>query len=288
MERYLKELARQLGAKVGLSPNTVRRCTGFNIRCPVVKQLQSSLTEANKRKTLNILAGRNIIEKIGTKSMNGAVFRLGKSKNPSNEHRLVLKIIKNPKGKQEYNLQQQAAFHGLSPDVYNSQYGIPINASTADFFFTEKAENKGKPVKINAILMNNLKQNNQNQVMSFNSYMSDPALSVVKRRTAFDKLKNMVKTLHTNARISHSDLHAGNIYVITDSNGKIKKLTIIDFGRSNTLRPTRSTANKSLATARTPQTTATRYGQLYYTKNGSPKVTNISKLNNMARNYGIL
>ena len=136
--------------------------------------------------------------------------------------------------------------------------------------------------------MNNLKQNNQNQVMSFNSYMSNSRVNIVNRKKAFDELVKMVSKLHNNARISHHDLHAGNIYVITDSNGKIKKLTIIDFGRSNTLRPTRSTAGKNEATARTPKTTATRYGQLYYTKNGSPKVTNISKLNNMARNYGIL
>ena len=198
-----------------------------NIRRSEIKNLENAIKNKN-----NIFFGIERPEKkIGSVSANGAIFQMKKLKpNLNNSPRKVLKIVKSPGGAQEYKLQSIAARSGLSPRVYRLVKRVPINSNVANAFFSNKSSGNDRPVNINAFLMNNLAQNNRNKVMNFHNFMENPNISNVNKRKQFIQLKRMVQQLGRE-RISHGNLHPGNVYVVMRSDGSTK-LYIIDFGRS--------------------------------------------------------
>jgi hypothetical protein len=266
--------------RLGVTPASIKSMSGLNLRNRSVINLERALVNHNK----NFLRGKEIEKKIGSKSVNGAVFKLTGG---SPGTRKVLKIVKSPGGVQEYSFQKNVAQYKLAPNVHNSMSKVKIPIELANKFFSEPASAKSKKaghVKINAIIMNNLQQNKRNQVSSFNNYMKNPKHSQENKQTMFNRLKNMVGQLN-NHRILHGDLHPFNIYVITNP-GHPPKLYIIDFGRSlRSAMTTRSTAGSN--TTHRFQATPSHYGKMFYSKGGTPHVLNTSKLEMMATNYGV-
>jgi len=271
----LKTLGEQL-KRLGVTPASI---LGLNLRNRNVINLERALENSKK----SFLRGKKIEEKIGSKSVNGAVFRLYGG---SPGTRKVLKIVKSPGGVQEYSFQKNAARYKLAPNVHNSMKNVNIPVDLANKFFSQQASPKSKKagyVKINAIIMNNLQQNKNNRVSSFNNYMMK-SKSLNNKQVLFDRLTNMVYQLN-NHRILHGDLHPFNIYVITNP-GHPPKLYIIDFGRSlRSAMTTRSTAGSN--TTHRFKATPSYYGNMFYSKGGTPHVLNKSKLEMMAKNYGV-
>jgi hypothetical protein len=229
--------------------------------------------------------------KIGSVSANGAIFKMEKKpryNRGSPTPYKVMKIVKSPGGSQEYAFQKKAARRGISPQVYNLVTGVKIPSTLANKFF-RNSHTPGRPVNINAFLMNNLQQSNANKVTNFHNYMKKA--KPTNRQAAFNKLKTMVNTMG-NHGISHGDLHAGNIYVIL-SPGKPPKLLIIDFGRSWTVhtmntRRTAGTANRTKRTATGGMVKNNVYGNLYFQgKNVIPHILNRDKLKQFRNAYGV-
>ena len=234
-----------------------------NNRRSEIKNLETAI----KNKKNNFFGIERPEKKIGSVSANGAIFQMKKLNLKNNSPRKVLKIVKSPGGAQEYILQRIAARYGLSPRVYKLVKRVPINSNVANAFFSNKSSGNDRPVNINAFLMNNLAQNNRNKVMNFHNFMENPNISNVNKRKQFIQLKRMVQQLGRQ-RISHGNLHPGNVYVVMRSNGSTK-LYIIDFGRSLALpMNTRRTAGEArvLRMHTVGQMTNNRYGLRVYPK----------------------
>lgn len=197
---------------------------------PIQKKVVVTEPKHQLNATLNTDAFFNgrIMNQIGNSSANGAVFAM-KMKNGT---RKVIKIIKSPLGKQEFNFQKKAGQNGISPKVYKLKQGVVIPREVYMNFFPRM---KGDQ-KFDAFLMNDLKLHDTDKIESLYNYFK--RASPNERNRVFKKLKFLVIKLHK-LGIEHGDLHGGNAYVIIHEDGKID-VKIIDFGRSRK-RPTINT-----------------------------------------------
>ena len=255
-------------------------------RDDAIRQLQEAIARKNKKLFINAEPQM----KIGSESVNGAIFKMKKLNPNIPGPRKVMKIVKSPGGVTEFEFQKSASRLGLSPKVYNLVKGANIPSSIANAFFMNKA-GPGKIVKINAFTMNNLQQTNDNKVSSFHNYMKSKNVPKSNKQLAFEMVQQMVRKLG-NYGISHGDLHARNVYVVI-SKGNPPKLLIIDFGRSwrvhsmNTRRTVGTASRvKRIATGGTVNNNI--YGKLYYRKrNDVPHIPNYNKLTEFRTAYRV-
>jgi len=253
-----------------------------NNRNWTVKNLQQSIRNARN----NFLGNKVIVKKIGSKSVNGAVFKLN---GPGPGGRKVLKIVKSPGGVKEAAFQRNMAKYKFSPNVHNVIANVRIPRQVAVALFSqpptrENLNNQGR-VKINAIIMNNLQQSNTNKVMSLQNYLKSIEYSNQQKQNMFNTLGNIVNAM-ANARIIHGDLHSQNVYVIL-SPGKPAKLFVIDYGRSQrTGIPTRAMTKEGKTHRLKEHVNDPYYGKMLYTKKGTPYILNESKLNLLQQQYG--
>jgi len=255
-----------------------------NMRPRQIINLQKAI--ANKNGRLFINAEPQM--KIGAQSVNGAIFKM-KKENPYNGKPFkVMKIVKSPGGAKEFEFQRNASKLGLAPKVYNLVKGANIPKQIANAFFLQQSGRGVNKVKINAFTMNNLQQSNANKVSNFHNYMKKA--SPVNKKVALDELTKMVNKLG-NEGISHGDLHAGNVYVVT-SDGKPPRFLIIDFGRSwrvHTMNTRRTVGTAS----RVRRTAAGSYQDPYFGSllvrqgNYTPHIPNNKKLKGFKTAYGV-
>ena len=170
------------------------------------------------------------VKKIGSNSVNGAVFMM----NMNNGSRKVIKIVKSPGGNSEFAFQKNAGNRNLAPKVYMLKSGVNMPANLAQKFFSHPNGIN----KINAFLMNSLFQNNSHKVMSVYDFSQNSRFSREQKMRVFDLLKRKVKSLHKIA-IEHGDLHAYNAYVIIKGPDDFDVM-LIDFGRSKRFKITKS------------------------------------------------
>ena len=123
--------------------------------------------------------------------------------------------------------------------------------------FTPKLSNNYVTIRRqrNMNLINKLfpNRNNTNNVMSLYvmnkvgntslyRYVKSGHKSENNKRQIKASIIKAIKFMHAHG-ISHGDLHSGNILVELDSKGKMKKLWVIDFGRTVTIPPGRTENN---------------------------------------------
>jgi hypothetical protein len=253
-----------------------------NNRNWTVQSLQQSIQNRNNR----FLVNKVILKKIGSQSVNGAVFKLS---NNGSGRRKVLKIVKSPGGVKEAAFQRNMAKLGISPNVHNNIANVRIPRQLASALFSQPPTranmNNQDRVKINAIIMNNLQQSNANRVMSLQNYLKSIEYSNQQKQKMFNNLGNMVNAM-ANARIIHGDLHSQNVYVIL-SRGKPPKLFVIDYGRSQrTGIPTRAMTKEGKTHKLKEHVNDPYYGKMLYTRRGTPYILNESKLNLLQKEYG--
>ena len=253
-----------------------------NNRHQAIINLQNAIAKKNKK----LFRKAQPHVKIGSASVNGAIFKMKGAASP----RKVMKIVKSPGGAYEFGFQRNAARLGLAPPVYRLVRGVNIPSEVANAFFMNQA-GPGKIVKINAFTMNNLQQSNDNKVSNFHNYMKSRNVTANNKKLAMNALTKMVKKLGSHG-ISHGDLHAGNVYVVI-SPGKPPKFLIIDFGRSwrvhsmNTRR-TVGTAGRVERSATGGVVNDPNYGKIYLKrKSNTPHIKNEYKLNQFRTEYGV-
>ena len=271
---------------IGMLRNKIKKFWPHKLsekRDDAIRQLQEAITRTNNKLFINAQPQM----KIGSESVNGAIFKMKKLNPNSPGPRKVMKIVKSPGGVTEFQFQKKASELGLSPKVYNLVKGANIPSSIANAFFMNKA-GPGEIVKINAFTMNNLQQTNDNKVSNFHNYMISKKVSENNKNFAMNALTKMVKKLG-NYGISHGDLHAGNVYVVI-SPGKPPRFLIIDFGRSwmvhsmNTRR-TVGTAGRVMRSATGGTVKTKKYGTLLFGRGEIPHITNESKLREFRTAY---
>jgi hypothetical protein len=251
-----------------------------NNRHQAIINLQNAIAKKNNRLFRNAQPQM----KIGSASVNGAIFKMKGASGP----RKVMKIVKSPGGAYEFEFQRNASRLGLAPPVYRLVKGVNLPSEVANAFFMNQA-GPGKIVKINAFTMNNLQQSNDNKVSNFHNYMKSRNVSANNKNLAMNTLSRMVNKLG-NHGISHGDLHPGNVYVVI-SPGKPPRFLIIDFGRS--WRVHSMNTRRTVGTARRVERSATggvvndpNYGKLYLKrKSNVPHIPNQNKLNEFGKVY---
>ena len=155
-------------------------------------------------------------KRIGTVSMNGAVFA-------SNNPKYVIKVVPQ-QAKREAVIQKLLSNHGIAPKLYTSKM-IPIRKNRIRSIFGARSPTKD-PVTL--MLMNHMGRYGRFESAKnyFNKYP--------KNFNTARMVRNKMKQMH-NLGIHHGDFHADNFYIIRDSNGKVKDVLIIDYGRADIL-----------------------------------------------------
>lgn len=206
LRNYLDQKMKNMFHKLGLRTRTNK------------EKLEKAIKNLDKNINSKAFFGGVPIAKIGSQSMNGAVFAM----KMNNGSRKVLKIVKSPLGSKEFEFQENASKANIAPKVYKLKKEIHLTPNYKMFFLN-------KVNKINAFLMNNL-ENKGNKSYSLDNFLTRDNVSQDLKDKAVKILKSKVKKLG-NLSIEHGNLHAENAYVILKSNGTIDVM-IIDFGRA--------------------------------------------------------
>jgi hypothetical protein len=288
-----RNMARAAAGAVGVTPNTLSRWSlGLvNVR-PPINRLENTIRNSNRT---FLERGEKLIKKLGNTSANGAVFQLGRT----NGKLRVLKIVRsNSNPNREFKFQKRAGNYGLAPRVLNVRTNIPINIGLARQFFSAPPTNnnvsRGK-VSIGAIIMNNLRENPNDTVWSFNDFMDmllhgDRASASRRKEQRTELLSDLWSIVLKLEKLGivHGDLHPWNVYVVRETIHSKPRVVIIDFGRSTEVSmQTRSMTLNGLLT-RHKVFPNISYGNKFFTPsvaNGDlPVILNKSKLK-MFTNY---
>ena len=187
-------------------------------------------------------------KRIGTLSANGAVFA-------TNNPKYVIKAIPQD-AKREAVIQKLLSNHGIAPKLYTSKM-IPIRNNRSTIIFGARPQN----AHVTLLLMNHMGRYGRFETASnyFNKYPNNSNTARM--------VRNKMKKMH-NLGIHHGDFHDENFYIIRDSNGKVKDVLIIDYGRADILPrkirtdTTQQTVNRMLYER--IKVKNKHYGNLYY------------------------
>lgn len=146
--------------------------------------LKKAINDLEKKLESRTYFGGVPIAKIGSASVNGAVFAM----NMNNKSRKVLKIVQSPKGKKEFDFQTIAASLNVAPKVYKLKEEINIPPHLPRVFFN------GHVKTINAFLMNNLKRSNTDKVYSMANFARRAFPDALKRAVFHEFEKKAKKT----------------------------------------------------------------------------------------------
>ncbi len=171
-------------------------------------------------------------KRIGAPSVNGAIFSLTNSK-------YVVKVVPNSKNaNKEILAQKHMAGLNIAPKIYNNKT-VNVNPNNINGLF--KNEN---PSKVRIFVMNRI-GSNTNRYMGIANYKRE-----YRGKFSYNHFKNLISKVNLlhNFGYTHANLHEDNIALVVDPTGKIKKIYIIDYGRSKQIRITRSKKGEAAAT----------------------------------------
>ena len=237
-------------------PNVLRS------QAPDARALQYAIKDRARNWTYGYIKKR-----IGTPSVNGAVFSLSRPN-------MVVKVTPFSKNSQaERNLQNRLGREGIAPRAVNYKV-INVDPNIAAKIF----QNRNNVNRLAIHVMEHLVRSNNNKIMNVNAYMKSRRGRI--NSNTYQMILNKVHAMHR-LGVSHSNLHAGNIYlIISKSTGNVKNVKIIDFGRSKNLgRKFRGTAwGNYVAKGRQGQYDPSPEMRAYVGESGTPRRNNYNML----------
>ena len=240
------------------------------MRLPLRTFVRSLSRPTNNARTMQKFLGTNKFGKVrrrmGAPSANGAVFNLSNAK-------YVLKVVPNSAAvNQEIKIQNSLAKKNIAPKVhYNRTINVNPN-NIRGIFKTSKP-----PKRLKLFVMNRIGSGWFDKYMSVYDY---------KKRYGnlkyedYKKIANKVMSMHKEG-VLHANMHGDNVALVVDPFGHVKKVYIIDFGRSKPLRVTRTGVFSAIK--RTLGNDYNYSQNAYWSKGGTGRRNNI----NMLRNFSI-
>jgi len=150
------------------------------------------------------------------------------------------KVLKIASGNATREVQALRKLHNagsnFTPKLTNNYVTIRKNTNIINKLFPYRNKNDSDKNVMTAYVMNKVGNT------SLWSYVKSGHNSANNKRQIKESILKTINFMHAQG-ISHGDLHAGNILVELDSEGKMKKLWVIDFGRYVNIKPGRTENN---------------------------------------------
>jgi len=124
----------------------------------------------------------------------------------------------------------------FTPKLSNNYVSIRKNTNVINKLFPYRNKNNNNKSFMTAYVMNKVGNT------SLWSYVKSGHNTANNKRQIRESILKAINFMHAQG-ISHGDLHAGNILVELDNEGKMKKLWVIDFGRYVNIQPGKTENN---------------------------------------------
>ena len=150
------------------------------------------------------------------------------------------KVLKIASGNATREIQALRKLHNagsnFTPKLSNNYVNIRKNTNIINKLFPYRNKNNNNKSFMTTYVMNKVGNT------SLWSYVKSGHNTVNNKRQIRESILKAVRFMHAHG-ISHGDLHAGNILVELDREGKMKKLWVIDFGRYVNIQPGKTENN---------------------------------------------
>jgi len=190
----------------------------------------------NARKLVNRISGNTgkrwpSIDKVLGSGSNGITFLT--TNNPPK----VLKIaVGNATGEVQALRKLHNAGSNFTPKLSNNYVSIRKNTNVINKLFPYRNKNNNNKSFMTAYVMNKVGNT------SLWSYVKSGHNTANNKRQIKESILKAINFMHAQG-ISHGDLHAGNILVELNREGKMKKIWVIDFGRYVNIKPGKTENN---------------------------------------------